>query len=348
MKRAYEAIKIHFPGRHVRNVTSLANDSVTGSQIIHVVLNEIDNERKVIVVKVSTPERIKREIKGYSLLTPYFGSSIPELLFTGYDYIIIQFVKKTLATLRELVCDANHKGLSETQVQEIFERLLLVKKEVWSKTYQIGGIIDSSMIRAEMSTTIASLPCSFGNEVNCPVVIRNKKYPSLTNCMEILQHFLDNEPGVPVVAHGDLKGENVLVYKKRRGNVWAVKIIDLEWAGKVDWPEALMRLGKYCSSKTSLIDGRSNYDREGGVVTLHYNVRHNEMCRTLQQRARQFGTEFNTTVLNGQDPNWEKRFDYYLALSLLREIVLLKKRNLPAWLNVPLWGEIVKLVAKHS
>ncbi|MFA6295854.1 MAG: hypothetical protein WC663_00720 [Patescibacteria group bacterium] len=348
MQRVYDAIKLHFPGRKVRSVTSLARDSVTGANVVHVILNKTNGDRRAIVVKVGTPDRIAKEVRGYELLKPYFGTSIPDLLHVGNDYIIIQFVREVKATFKELAFDPDHHGIPAEQFWGMYQNVLAVKRENWLQTVQEGGQSENSIIRLEMSETIVALSNVFGNEIQCPIIIRNKEYPSLQSCIDIIVEFLKQDLPWTVLAHGDLKGENILVYKVRRGNRWGVKIIDLEWAGRIDWCEALMRVGKYCSSKTSMVDSTPRFERDHGVVTLYYQVRHKEMCRKMQLGARRFGTEFNATVLQGKDPDWEKRFDYYLAASFLREIVLLQRRNLPPSLLVPLWGEIVKLVAKHS
>jgi len=348
MKRIYEAIKAHFPGRKVNRVTSLAHDSVTGAQVVHVILNKTNGDRRAIVVKVGTPSRIAKEVHGYKLLKQYFGNQIPELLHVGKDYIIIQFVREVRATFKELAFDPDHRGIPADQFWDMYQNILKVKQTIWSQTIQEGGKSENSIIRLEMADTVAALSTVFGNEIECPVVIRGKTYPSLRSCIDALNNFLEEDLPWTVLAHGDLKGENILVYKVRRGNRWGVKIIDLEWAGRIDWCEALMRVGKYCSSKTSIVDGTPMYERRDGVITLHYQVRHKEMCRKMQLGARRFGTDFNANVLQGKDPDWEKRFDFYLAASFLREIVLLQKRNLAPSLVVPLWGEIVKLVAKHS
>jgi len=339
MHNVQQIVREHLPHSSIKDIELIAG-GVTGTIVAKVVLRRKgDSCPRRLVVKAGP--RVTVEVAGYKFLSEYeIVSYLPSVIFNGLDYIGMSFVQ-SVGTFVEVVIQGK---LRVEQMHAIFQKILDLKRQLWLDGRQVDSGLSSagyyrSIIRSEFQDTARVLKDFFREESVLPIVIGDETFPSLDNILATISSFLYSEAPVQLVpSHGDLKAENILITQK--GNF---RILDLEWTGYCDWVESLSRMGKWCSSKTSVLTEKALQTNDNGHLTLQYRLKHQPTCRLFQQMAMQRGEEI-AAVLGDKD--WKRRWNYYLAASLLREIILLERRRIQPSTAIALLGETAKLVKR--
>jgi serine/threonine protein kinase len=330
MKRIHEVVKQVFDCSPIE--ISLISGGVTESLTARVHLNG----RRVII---KTGGNIVHEIEGFrTLSSSCIKPHLPEVVATGNQYLILGNLEEVL-TIKEMIL----KGLwTIEEVKIFFSRILVLKERLWTENLSSVDEFERSMIRFEFPETRETLTGFFNSESELPVRINDSEhiFPSIREVLKDLSEFLSRKPDLRLtLVHGDLKAENILVPCGSDPRTCKFWIIDPEWSSFGDWAEALSRLGKWRSSKYSTDEGRSSYRVSENQLEVSYVPSFLPVCGELEEQTLQFGESFSSKI---GDQGWKTRYFKYLTASLLREIVLLERRALPASLGGMLLGEALK------
>lgn len=339
MHHVQKIVRDHLPQSSIKDIELIAG-GVTGTIVAKVVLRRGgDTWPRRLVVKAGP--RVTAEVVGYKFLSDYsIASYLPLVIFSGLDYIGLSFIQ-SIGTFIEVVVQGK---LPEEQLRAIFQKILYLKRRLWLGEDEAKRSVPSvghyrSILRAEFQETASVLRSFFRDEGVLPIVIGDEVFPSLDELLAKISAFLySEEPAHLVPSHGDLKAENILVTSKGH-----LRVLDLEWTGYCDWVESLSRIGKWCSSKTSTLAEKALSTNDNGHLALQYRLKHQPTCRLFQKMAVQMGEEM-AKALGDQD--WKRRWNYYLASSLLREIILLERRRIQPSTAIALLGETAKLVQR--
>lgn len=339
MHQVQKIIHEHLPKSSIKDIELIAG-GVTGTIVAKVVLRRGgDSWPKRLVVKAGP--RVTMEVAGYKFLSDYdIASYLPSVIFSGLDYIGLSFIQ-SIGTFIEVVTQGK---LPEEQTRAIFQKILDLKRQLWLQGREVQHSLSSaghyrSILRAEFQDTASVLRGFFREESVLPIVIGNETFPSLDKMLATISSFLYGEELVQLVpSHGDLKAENILITSKGQ-----FRILDLEWTGYCDWVESLSRIGKWCSSKTSVLAEKALQTNDNGHLALQYRLKHQPTCRLFQQMTVKMGEEVAAAL---GDHDWKRRWNFYLAASLLREIILLERRRIQPSTAIALLGETTKLIQR--
>lgn len=304
-----------------------------------------------IVIKYGP--KVIQEVRGYRLLRDRYGDRMPPIIELGGDFIIIGYLDG-LGTFADVI----RQGLiDEHSIKTMYTKILFDKLERWRTASCRWEPPESSMIRTEFPETrdrLLKYLSSCSNHPFCglnpqkPMRINGLIYPSFIDILHHLERELTPRNRPVIACHGDLKPENIVIIPERN-NGQTFRYIDFEWSGRYDIVEALMRLGKWCSSKTL-----TRFHVEHCCISCHcdapeacelrYELSFPDIYHELETIIQAFVPRVGDII---GDPDVRRWYDLYIAASLLREIVLLQKRGLAETLSWALLGEVMKMLAPY-
>lgn len=326
-------VSTHFPQARIKRV-KLLGGGMSETTVAKVTLIKKRGKRKSIVVKFGP--KAPKDIRGYGRLkgSPLEGR-LPVVFHVGTDYLVMQYIRGVIGTLRQVVV---RELMDEDSILDIMRQLLSAKRKLWLRNARGNGA-SRDILREEFEDTVSRIPRLLRELGSQPIVANGQACISLDEAIGRMRSVLYHQNGgLPVVlSHGDATGGNTLILRSQN---W--RLVDPEWAGEVDWVASLSRMGKWRSSTVARLEGEASFSPIDGQVELDYRLSVPSICFKLQKLAEDFGSEIAAEL---GDSSWRERWKVYVAVSLLREIVLLEKRNLPTKLALPLLGDVVRLLS---
>lgn len=336
-------VERHFPNGRIVDL-SILKDGVSDSEVLRVQLEQADGSFLDLVFKCGG-ERVSHEAERWQLFKSCcIASKLPALIVLGKNYIVMEYIQN-IGNLFQVI----RQGLlAEDVIVQLFQKVLDFKEKSWTMSLQWDRPSSSSIIRTEFQETFRLLNSvsfrvsPFQVDPTIPLVVNGRNCPPLSAVLAFLHEQLTATQSRPLVpCHCDLKPENLLVVNSSAEIDF--RIVDLEWAGEHDWVEALSRMGKWCSSKNIQLENvRVAIDEHRLHFGWHLVIP--PLFQELQGKTEAFGQAFAASIV---DLEWRKWYAVYMAAALLREILLLEKRNLNPNLTYWLVGQSASLLADH-
>lgn len=313
---------------NVRGIRELLS-GMSGGQVLHI---DTGDESFVVKHNPTSPERVRREIEGYSALrdTPLAKHLLPPRQMSDRLALLVLPYQEGIQLrqgVKEGLIDTPHAGAI---LSDLFDTELQWWPEQ-DRTQPTGQI--ESMQRSEwndtvdrVQTALVDLSKHFSIPVEklwtLPISHNGQEHGSFLSAMRQVHMLLSEQPPYTVLDHNDASGANILV--NQNDGSW--KLVDAEWAGQADPAESFVRMTKYASTTTLTDLGPIKIEEVDGKLVIDVDPTFPDAALRLQEmglsRTPQFARALN-------DPDFTTRVREYLAGSYIREIALAAKRGNP-------------------
>lgn len=282
-----------------------------GSPFYVCILEKSDGEK--MILKMGTPNRIKKEVEGYGLMPDLFPK--PKILSVDSWSIEYEFFEGD--ELFQLVRGDHPNALST--YQDYVDRTKLMWSENTCRLGEGTTVYDHARLTSKTLWRISKglKNGKIGFVWDVPVIINDREYSSLEKTFELARSLV-RDPEIIVLDPGDANGSNILIAGDGR---WV--LVDFEKAGWYDPAYIIARqLGQWELTVKNPTQVSCSYGAGGVGNVINYEVSYPNLVPQLEMMTMELGQQLS----NSGDKYWAQRAACYQLVFLARMAVLSSSR----------------------